>query len=51
MSRSPREVLEGYNDPLIEELNSMYVYLGGDQTTSPFLSLNADPTTPANNPI
>ena len=51
MYLTPREVIEGYNDPLVESLSEVPVYLGGDQTTSPFLSLNVDPTTTPNNPI
>lgn len=49
--KSPREMIEGYNDPLIETLYTMPVYMGGDQTTSPFLSLDVAPTHPANNRI
>lgn len=48
---TPKDYLDGFNDPLIETLQSLPVYLGGDQTTSPFLSLNAAPTSPVNNPI
>lgn len=48
---TPREVIEGYNDPLIQQLNSMPIYEGGDITTSPFLAMNKPPTHPANNTV
>ena len=48
---TPRQYIEGYTDPLIETLTEMPVYLGGDQTVSPFLALDAPPTHPVNNPI
>ena len=49
--RSPREMIEGYVDPIIEKLNGTPVYQGGDQTTSPLLSLDDPPTHPKDNPI
>ena len=49
--RSPREMIEGYNDPIIAKLNETPVYQGGDQTTSPWLSLDDPPTHPPNNSI
>ena len=49
--RSPRELIEGYTDPLVATLNQMPVYLGGDNTTSPFLAMNKPPTHPDNNRI
>ena len=51
MSATPREYIEGFTDPLLVALSDLPVYLGGDQTTSPFLSLDAPPTHPVNNPI
>ena len=47
--RSPREMIEGYIDPLIETLNETPVFMGGDNTTSPFLSLSKPPTLPNDN--
>lgn len=46
---TPQEVIEGYSDPLITQLGNTPIYLAGDQLTNPFLSLNIDPTAPANN--
>lgn len=51
ISATPRQFIEGYTDPLIATLNSMPVYLGGDQTVSAFLALDAPPTHPVNNTI
>ena len=48
---TPREVIEGYYDPLIETLNSMPIYEGGDSTTSPFLAMNIPPTHPSDNTV
>ena len=49
--RSPREMIEGYTDPLVEELNQMPIYMGGDQATSPVLALDNPPTHPVPNRI
>ena len=49
--KTPREFIEGYTDPLIEKLNGTPVYMGGDQTTSPVLSLDNPPTHPTDNRI
>jgi hypothetical protein len=49
--KTPRQYIEGFTDPLISVLNETPVYMGGDQTVSPFLSLDAPTTHPANNPI
>ena len=49
--RSPREMIEGYDDPLIMQLNETKIYQGGDQTTPPRLSLDNPPTHPVNNSI
>ena len=49
--KTPREYIEGYNDPLILAMQDIPVYLGGDKTTPPFMSLIADPTSPANNSV
>jgi len=49
--RTPRELIEGYNDPLIEALAEMPIYQGGDSTNSPFLSIIDAPTNPKNNKI
>ena len=44
-------MIEGYTDPLIDNLNQVKVYKGGDNTTSPFLALKKMPTNPSNNSI
>ena len=49
--RSPREMIEGYNDTLIMQLNETKIYQGGDQTTPPLLALDNPPTHPPNNSI
>jgi hypothetical protein len=48
---TPREFIEGYTDPLLETLSETPVYEGGDQTISPFMSLDAPPTHPKDNSI
>lgn len=48
---TPREVIDGYDDPLIQQLNSMPIYEGGDSTTSPTLSMANPPTHPPNNTV
>jgi len=48
---SPREMSEGYTDPLIAQLATMPIYEGGDTTASPVLALNKPTTHPANNTI
>ena len=49
--RTPREMIEGYNDPLIEALAQLPIYLGGDNTTSPVLSMLDPPTHPTDNQV
>ena len=49
--RTPRELIEGYTDPLIETLTQMPIYQGGDTTNSPFLSIIDAPTNPKDNTI
>ena len=49
--RTPREMIEGYNDPLVEVISTTPIYMGGDATTSPFLALNNQPTHPTNNTV
>ena len=44
-------MIDGYYDPLIETLNETPVWMGGDNTTSAFLSLADPPTHPKNNRI
>ena len=51
MKLTPREMIEGYNDPLVETLNKTPLYMGGDNSTSAFLSLNDPPTHPKNNTV
>ena len=49
--KTPQEVIEGYYDPTIQFMNSNPIYQGGDNLTSPFLSLLMPPTTTPHNPI
>ena len=49
--RSPREMIDGYTDPLVATLNETPLYMGGDNTTSAFLSLNNPPTHPSDNHV
>lgn len=49
--RSPREMIEGYTDPLVATLNETPIYMGGDNTTSAFLALNNPPTHPTDNTV
>ena len=44
-------MIEGYNDPLIEQLALLPIYEGGDKTTSSFLALNNPPTHPTDNNV
>ena len=44
-------MIEGYTDPLVATLNETPVYMGGDNTTSAFLSLADPPTHPPDNNI
>ena len=46
--RSPRDYIEGYEDPTVKFLTTVPLYKGGDKTTDPFLSINRALTTPAN---
>lgn len=48
---TPRQMIEGYEDPLVATLNKTPLYMGGDNTTSAFLSLENPPTHPANNTV
>ena len=48
---TPREFIEGYTDPLLQDLNETPIYEGGDQTISPIMSMDAPPTHPPNNPM
>ena len=50
-SRSPREMIEGYNSPLYEALNNLELVKGGDKTLEPFLALSSLPTRPLDNTI
>lgn len=47
--KTPRELIEGYIDPLVYSLTQQPVYMGGDVTNSPFLSIIFSPTNPLNN--
>ena len=44
-------MIEGYYDPLIMQLANLPIYLGGDTTNSPYLSIDQSPTNSANNMI
>ena len=44
-------MIEGYTDPLVATLNETPVYMGGDNTTSAFLSLSDPSTHPPDNQI
>ena len=44
-------MIEGYNDPLVEALSQLPIYMGGDNTTSPNLSMLHPPTHPSDNEI
>lgn len=46
--KSPREYIEGFNDPLVSLLATTPVYMGGDSTNSPFMAINSAPTSPPN---
>ena len=48
---TPRQLIEGYDDPLLKLLNEMPVYEGGDQTRSSFFALDMPVTHPVNNSI
>lgn len=48
---TPREVIEGYEDPLIQQLNAMPIYMGGDNTTSATLAMSNPPTHPTDNRV
>lgn len=51
VNRSPQELIDGYEDPLIQTLNAMPIYMGGDNTTSATLSLVNPPTHPDDNQV
>lgn len=47
--KTPRQIIEGYTDPLVASLTQMPVFAGGDITQDPFLSLTFSPTNPKDN--
>lgn len=49
--KSPRQIIEGYNDTMIETLRAMPAYAGGDQTKDPLLAINKSATNPEGNVI
>jgi len=51
VNRSPRELIEGYTDPIVSVLSQKPVWQGGDVTTPPFLSINNPPTNIKNNKV
>lgn len=46
--RTPKEMCEGYNDPIVSTLSKEPVYKGGDATSSPLMSINTSPNSPNN---
>ena len=46
--KTPRQMAEGYNDTLVYQMSQLPVWMGGDQCTSPFLTINDGPTAPRN---
>jgi hypothetical protein len=48
---TPRETIEGYDDPLILALSRTPVYLAGDATNPIKMGLNLDPLVPPNNNV
>jgi hypothetical protein len=51
VKRTPREYIEGYNDPVITDIAKQPLYKGGDRTTSPFLSILTTKLTPPNTTV
>jgi len=49
--KTPRQYIEGFTDANLEALYNTPIFMGGDKTNNPFLSLNMPPTRPQNNPI
>jgi hypothetical protein len=49
--KTPKELIEGYTDPLVSALGAMPIYQGGDQLASPFLSIIFSPVNTPNNQI
>ena len=49
--KTPRQFIEGFYDANLEALYNTPIYMGGDKTINPFLSLNMRTTNPQNNPI
>ncbi len=48
---TPRDTIEGYNDPLVQTLSEIPVYLAGDATNPVKMSINIDPLMPLNNNV
>lgn len=49
---TPRTLIEGYDDPVLKKLSQTPLYLGGDMTVNPWISIdNNTPTKPMNAPI
>lgn len=51
IKKTPREMIEGYVDPVLQQIYDTPIYMGGDQTISPFLSIDKTVTHPENNSI
>ena len=49
--RTPRELIEGYNDTMIESLHEVPLYEGGDATAQAYYSLSNPPQRPANSSV
>jgi hypothetical protein len=48
---TPKQAIEGYNSPFLEVLKNTPVYMGGDATINPFISIDNAITNPVNNSI
>ena len=47
--KTPKEIIEGYNNTLLSNIN--HIFKGGDQTKNELISWNNDITNPSNNHI
>ena len=52
VSRTPREIIEGYNDKILQRIHDANPYTGGDKSLDPFVNA-ASPSSlfPANNTV
>lgn len=49
--RTPKELIEGYNDPLVMGLAELPIFMGGDTLSSPFLSIIFSPVNTKDNRV